>query len=285
MNRHIIMKTTSFNDTDGTKIDPVETRLENVFGASLTEDKLLGISRNKYLLKISVDMSKYRNTEDYKLPKMTDFINELLSEVFEPKKNSINIAVICRDLVTYEEVLYEQTELNREIKNNHLCAPSISLVNGGKKIGTTYFYTPASPCEIEIRFEHTDDKGEPFFKITFISYTSIVDKEIDCRGGRGYSDFPVYKKIENKLEITVPTNVTKDRLKQKITTPSISDFRVSAVEKISETQFFYGWDEKTIDDKTVPVVNEYEKKLKENKEQNDLQSALRENSSDNTPID
>jgi len=282
LNRSIIAETVTVK-SDGTNTTKQENTIENVFGTKLLQQTTMGIKRGSYVLKISIDIGKYNdydtNEELYQNsngiassgitpPHMNELINALLSEVFQPTEE-LHIAEKLMGILTYQRALLTLQILEDEHSDSYnkqrffdprYCIPSKNLFQNKE---------PAKHCNIEICFEPLKPSG---IQITSIKYTVIKRNEIAClTRKKGEGLFPVYMVEEQQnLKIIVPTTLTEEELKQKITTPKSESFYVSTVKKKETDDYgsdYYGFDKSKLDVKTQEESTRIMKEIKENNEQ------------------
>lgn len=297
LNRNVIEETVTVNN-DGAANSKKST-LNNVFGTKLFQKTFVFgmVKRSSYVLKISIDIGKYKNydKEDKYAeltrdsdgisssgetpPHMKELINGLLSEVFEPSQE-LHIAEELLEILTYNRAFKTLERLNEEHYESYnrkrffdpiYCTPFESLFN--------YKGEPQKKCNIEVHFEPLNPSG---FQITYIKYTVIRRERIPCDTRSRKVDnglFPVYRVKEQKnLKIVVPTTLTEDQLKQKLTTTKSDPFYVSSVIKLGSNKYvdnyvayyvdYYGFDKSKLDDKTKEESNRIIEEINEKKKQN-----------------
>ena len=304
LNRNVIGETVTVNN-DGSANNK-ESTLDNVFGTKLFQKTILGIKRRSYVLKISIDIDKYKDydTEDKYAevtrysdgisssgetpPHMKELINGLLSEVFEPSQE-LQIAEQLLEILTYNRALRTLQRMNDEIipssfrsKNERpffsrgYCTPFESLFNGKAE--------PQKNCNIEVHFEPLNPSG---FQITYIKYTVIRRERIGCITRSRKEDngmFPVYRVEEQKnLKIVVSTKLTEDDLKQKLTTTKSDPFYVSTVIKSGSNNYvdYYGFDKSKLDDKTKEETNRIIEEINEKKNKIKIEEEAEQNRRNN----
>ena len=252
LNRNIDIETVVIKGSNDT---PKQTKtLENVFGTKLSKHTKLGFWNAGYVLKISIDISKFKDYVYKELNLMRNLINALLSEVLGPKKE-LQVAEKCKYLLTYSGAeRVQQALLNGDEYDNKSCFPPKVLfdTNGN----------PTSHCNIEIYFEPIKDGG---FKITSIKYTLITEKRMLCDRRDNprkeiMGKFPVYEMEEIKdLNEIVKMTVTESDLQTKITEmdkpPSTMPYYVSSVvvpDGIHTNKYdYYGFDKEKLDGETT----------------------------------
>lgn len=299
LNRNVIEETVTVNN-DG-EVNSKESTLDNVFGTKLFQKTTLGFTRRSYVLKISIDIGKYKHydTEDKYAdvthysdgisssgetpPHMKELINGLLSEVFQPPQE-LQIAEELPEILTYnrayktrERMMNETFGSSHRSKNERpffsrgYCTPFEHLFNGNG-IGTE----PQKYCNIEVHFEPLNPFG---FQITYIKYTVIRRERIGCMtGGREKDDgmFPVYRVEEKKnLKMIVHTNLKEDELKQKLTMTKSDPFYVISVIKSGSNNYvdYYGFDKKKLDEKMGQETTRIIKEIKDKKDKIEQEEA------------
>ena len=268
LNRNIDIETVVIKDSNDT---PKQTKtLENVFGTKLLKHTKLGFWNAGYVLKISIDISKFKDYVYKELNLMRNLINALLSEELGPQIE-LHVAEKCKYLLTYSGAKnVQQALLNGEKYDNEWLFPPKVLFDINSK--------PTSHCNIEIYFEPIKDGG---FKITSIKYTLITEKRMLCHRidnprKESMGLFPVYEMEEIKdVNETVATKVTELDLQTKITEidkpPSTSPYYVSLVVEsygIHTNKYdYYGFDKEKLDKETTNKSQEIISIIKQEEEQ------------------
>ena len=267
LNRNINTETVVIEGSNDT---PKQTNtLENVFGTKLSKHTKLGFWNAGYVLKISIDISKFKDyVKKFEINLMRNLINALLSELLVPVEE-LHVAEKCQNLLTYDAAKRTQKQFI-SIDDNKSLIPAKVLFDTNDK--------PTSHCNIEIYFEPIKDRG---FKITSIKYTVITEKNMlyHRRGNtrKEYmGSFPVYEMEEIKdVNEIVDTTVTESDLQTKITemdkTPSTRPYYVSLVVEsrgIRNNEYdYYGFEKEKLDQKISTKSQEIISIIKQEEEQ------------------